>query len=81
MLDLVDRNVVKSKPAPLFDGRGPVVREVSAMKPGTVKLVRQKRAGMTIERVEYSPQEWLEWHFNYNLKSEQKFIPTIIVKK
>jgi len=81
MFDFVDRNVVKSKPVPLFDGRGLVVREISAMKLGTVKLVRQKRAGMAIEGVEYPPQEWLEWHFNYNLKSEQKFIPTIIVKK
>ncbi len=81
MFDFVDRNIVKSKPAPLFDGRGPIVREIPGMKPGTVKLIRQKRQGILVERVVYPPQEWLEWHFNYNFKSEQKFIPTIIVKK
>ena len=81
MFDFVDGNVVKSKPAPLFDGRGFIVHEISVMKPGTVKLVRRKRSGIKIEGVGYPPQEWLEWHFNYNLKSKQKFIPTIIVKK
>lgn len=81
MFDFVDRNVVKSKPAPLTDGRGQIVWEIPNMKPGTVKLVRQKRPGVTIEGINYPPQEWLEWHFNYNLKSEQKYVPTIIVKK
>lgn len=81
MFDFVDRNVVKSKPAPLSDGRSTIVVEDLGMRTGTVVLLEKKIPSRTIEGIEYPAQEWSEWHFNFNQKSRQDFVPTIIVKK
>ncbi|MBI2057557.1 MAG: hypothetical protein HYT63_01040 [Candidatus Yanofskybacteria bacterium] len=80
--DFADRNLPRNSiVVPLSDERGRLCWEDPLLAPGTVRKSRFYVQEQRVEGITY-PGYWVVvWRFNFNTKSEQKHIPTVIPKK